>query len=97
MSADPTVIPIIPKWEPKKVTAKSTTPSRPEPLKTLLASARRMTSADSDSRGQSRVGQTADWQSDAWDLFDLVDRKSTRLNSSHVAISYAVFCLKKKK
>src|SRR5437660_8946741 len=28
------------------------------------------------------------------DEFDL-DRKSTRLNSSHVAISYAVFCLKK--
>src|SRR5690625_541206 len=26
-----------------------------------------------------------------------VERKSTRLNSSHVAISYAVFCLKKKK
>src|SRR5690625_6094074 len=28
--------------------------------------------------------------------FRAVDRKSTRLNSSHVAISYAVFCLKKK-
>src|SRR5437899_4128369 len=28
---------------------------------------------------------------------DLVDRKSTRLNSSHLGISYAVFCLKKKK
>src|SRR5690606_42057612 len=28
---------------------------------------------------------------------DLGDRKSTRLNSSHVKISYAVFCLKKKK
>src|SRR5690625_3498265 len=28
---------------------------------------------------------------------DKEDRKSTRLNSSHVAISYAVFCLKKKK
>src|SRR3989442_12004692 len=28
---------------------------------------------------------------------DGVDRKSTRLNSSHVRISYAVFCLKKKK
>src|SRR5690625_6225755 len=28
---------------------------------------------------------------------DNEDRKSTRLNSSHVAISYAVFCLKKKK
>src|SRR5690606_27511467 len=27
---------------------------------------------------------------------DAVDRKSTRLNSSHVKISYAVFCLKKK-
>src|SRR5437870_9092119 len=27
---------------------------------------------------------------------DKADRKSTRLNSSHVAISYAVFCLKKK-
>src|SRR5690242_21512195 len=27
----------------------------------------------------------------------VVDRKSTRLNSSHMSISYAVFCLKKKK
>src|SRR5690606_39590472 len=30
-------------------------------------------------------------------LLMLADRKSTRLNSSHVKISYAVFCLKKKK
>src|SRR5690625_6779573 len=29
-------------------------------------------------------------------LEEAPDRKSTRLNSSHVAISYAVFCLKKK-
>src|SRR5207302_3189642 len=29
--------------------------------------------------------------------YDAADRKSTRLNSSHVKISYAVFCLKKKK
>src|SRR5436309_7311595 len=29
--------------------------------------------------------------------FTTADRKSTRLNSSHVKISYAVFCLKKKK
>src|SRR5699024_11635275 len=28
---------------------------------------------------------------------DLIDRKSTRLNSSHVSISYAVFCWKKQK
>src|SRR5690625_6360448 len=32
-----------------------------------------------------------------WLLGPCLDRKSTRLNSSHVAISYAVFCLKKKK
>src|SRR2546429_6242644 len=39
----------------------------------------------------------------AWDAkisqaqFSYIDRKSTRLNSSHGYISYAVFCLKKKK
>src|SRR2546429_8223227 len=32
-----------------------------------------------------------------WYVTDPVDRKSTRLNSSHGYISYAVFCLKKKK
>src|SRR5205814_10108245 len=31
------------------------------------------------------------------DLLKIEDRKSTRLNSSHLGISYAVFCLKKKK
>src|SRR3970282_434248 len=31
------------------------------------------------------------------DIEELLDRKSTRLNSSHITISYAVFCLKKKK
>src|SRR5260221_6454471 len=30
-------------------------------------------------------------------VIDQTDRKSTRLNSSHTVISYAVFCLKKKK
>src|SRR5207302_5660390 len=34
---------------------------------------------------------------DAGFTVDTRDRKSTRLNSSHVKISYAVFCLKKKK
>src|SRR5690349_22830075 len=40
------------------------------------------------------------WSGRAFDEADLLpegDRKSTRLNSSHVEISYAVFCLKKKK
>src|SRR3712207_7716017 len=32
-----------------------------------------------------------------WDFEDKEDRKSTRLNSSHANISYAVFCLKKNK
>src|SRR5437667_7793777 len=31
------------------------------------------------------------------DAKSITDRKSTRLNSSHITISYAVFCLKKKK
>src|SRR5258708_18296386 len=31
-----------------------------------------------------------------WDAVQIEDRKSTRLNSSHQIISYAVFCLKKK-
>src|SRR2546430_10384920 len=39
------------------------------------------------------------WKQEAVDEArpDRVDRKSTRLNSSHSQISYAVFCLKKKK
>src|SRR5688572_32535328 len=37
------------------------------------------------------------WISEAQTLEHELDRKSTRLNSSHSQISYAVFCLKKKK
>src|SRR2546430_7771955 len=44
--------------------------------------------------GTSKASQ-AFWQVD--DVEAEVDRKSTRLNSSHSQISYAVFCLKKKK
>src|SRR5258708_21674455 len=39
----------------------------------------------------SGVGEASHW------YFTTLDRKSTRLNSSHQIISYAVFCLKKKK
>src|SRR5207249_12128588 len=39
----------------------------------------------------SGTGERVQWQGHA-----AGDRKSTRLNSSHVSISYAVFCLKKK-
>src|SRR5699024_11323233 len=41
--------------------------------------------ADIDFTAENRIEELAE------------DRKSTRLNSSHVSISYAVFCLKKKK
>src|SRR3712207_7212830 len=43
-----------------------------------------------DSADFKRVGKT-------FENFGQPDRKSTRLNSSHANISYAVFCLKKKK
>src|SRR2546427_2597202 len=36
------------------------------------------------------------WHGDLLQIVAKVDRKSTRLNSSHSQISYAVFCLKKK-
>src|SRR3712207_8156041 len=50
-----------------------------------VASYRRLLGDDEPHRGSIRRGA------------DLIDRKSTRLNSSHANISYAVFCLKKKK
>src|SRR3712207_2240136 len=40
---------------------------------------------------------TADGAYDTEPVYQAIDRKSTRLNSSHANISYAVFCLKKKK
>src|SRR2546430_8920921 len=43
--------------------------------------------------GERQAGEAEEPQTDA----ELQDRKSTRLNSSHSQISYAVFCLKKKK
>src|SRR5690625_5388255 len=45
-------------------------------------------------------GNPVRWQKKLYEIAGIeedLDRKSTRLNSSHVAISYAVFCLKKKK
>src|SRR5690606_25079805 len=41
-------------------------------------------------------GLSRPWQPRRQFRAQVVDRKSTRLNSSHVKISYAVFCLKKK-
>src|SRR5690606_39768134 len=44
-----------------------------------------------------RTGLRGDFDPSPASLAPFEDRKSTRLNSSHVKISYAVFCLKKKK
>src|SRR5690242_21039071 len=41
------------------------------------------------------MATSVNWQVDK--EMTVLDRKSTRLNSSHMSISYAVFCLKKKK
>src|SRR5256885_3432375 len=51
---------------------------------------------DCDSSGRAR--RTTPWPSGRFSAVSGTrDRKSTRLNSSHLVISYAVFCLKKKK
>src|SRR5690625_5390747 len=52
----------------------------------------------SESQLKHKIAQRANFSSAALGgegFFNLGDRKSTRLNSSHLAISYAVFCLKK--
>src|SRR5437868_9253697 len=57
------------------------------PYTTLFRSHRRRRPAAVRHRTRAAAGGQPAW----------TDRKSTRLNSSHVSISYAVFCLKKKK
>src|SRR5438874_7224860 len=60
---------------------------------------------DSDSQSNMAVYDSTQWvgymddttKAQRRSLYQSQDRKSTRLNSSHVEISYAVFCLKKKK
>src|SRR2546426_5071708 len=62
-------------------------------------------SSATDATGDDRIGPHGRQHGEAlgsrWPRGDRVrperDRKSTRLNSSHLVISYAVFCLKKKK
>src|SRR5436853_3046418 len=50
--------------------------------------------SERDDRLSARIGKVA--QAELHGIGDRGDRKSTRLNSSHLGISYAVFCLKKK-
>src|SRR2546429_3016541 len=73
------------------------------PYTTLFRSALRTRGGETDvdeKRRQGRRGhQPVDWLREVGRAREVrrLDRKSTRLNSSHGYISYAVFCLKKKK
>src|SRR5699024_12436808 len=80
-----------------------TRPSLPPPLFPYTTLFRSTTAGHGDDSGRvTMVGATGTYvQTPAHRYRDGADhredRKSTRLNSSHVSISYAVFCLKKKK
>src|SRR5438045_6576144 len=66
------------------------------PYTTLFRSLARGRVAHALRHHQGNVGRRG--RGDRWQRFRRdQDRKSTRLNSSHLGISYAVFCLKKKK
>src|SRR3712207_8607460 len=60
-----------------------------------------LTTSETTSEAAAEPGDLASGVSlshvERWDPGVSIDRKSTRLNSSHANISYAVFCLKKKK
>src|SRR5256885_13286994 len=62
------------------------------PYTTLFRSA-----SEIQATGRDEVGDLLRSMSAMRESLANIDRKSTRLNSSHLVISYAVFCLKKKK
>src|SRR5438552_14474759 len=61
-----------------------------------LTGTRRSIVTDEPGITRDRIYGKAEWRGRELEIVD-TDRKSTRLNSSHQIISYAVFCLKKKK
>src|SRR5437868_9196218 len=68
------------------------------PYTTLFRSLEKFDGLGTYRTSENGVAIDASGQLDAVKFDDATgDRKSTRLNSSHVSISYAVFCLKKKK
>src|SRR5207249_12127002 len=69
------------------------------PYTTLFRSlvARETAAAERETELEARERLLADAAAQQSRVDTRLDRKSTRLNSSHVSISYAVFCLKKKK
>src|SRR5256885_3733607 len=63
----------------------------------LISSGRRRFEIQSLNQEKAYLRGTVEFFDDETEELDPGDRKSTRLNSSHLVISYAVFCLKKKK
>src|SRR2546422_5030253 len=62
----------------------------------LARASRRVLLIDMDPQGHATLGVLKDPFPLEKTVYEVLDRKSTRLNSSHGYISYAVFCLKKK-
>src|SRR5256885_11489119 len=81
------------KPQPHFVAYKSSSPSLASPLSKSFRCC--PPKAKSKARPSTKIQLLAPHGQDGASL--LRDRKSTRLNSSHLVISYAVFCLKKKK
>src|SRR5207253_3315292 len=84
---------------PDKVTILAETAERPEEIDVKRAQEARQRAEELLKSGKTEVDyeRAEDALKRADTRLQVADRKSTRLNSSHVAISYAVFCLKKKK
>src|SRR5437763_4394822 len=73
---------------------------RPPPISTLFPYTTLFRSClvlEAAETGDGTVPRFRHWTPTESTLYAETDRKSTRLNSSHRCISYAVFCLKKKK
>src|SRR5690348_17760655 len=74
----------------------ATDPGRRRSMRVLLSVPIVVSGKDADNKGFTEEARTLVVNAHGA-LIALADRKSTRLNSSHPSISYAVFCLKKKK
>lgn len=72
MSTDPTTVPdtVVP-WSPSRYRASTASTARPEPMQSLVASAKRLTGKQMETHLRG-IRKTSEWQQDAWDMFDLV-------------------------
>src|SRR5690349_20150900 len=81
----------------RSLTGRSAAATGARPANRSRASSTLRPSTSAMVRPSIRTARVASLKRAPWQVGHWTDRKSTRLNSSHVEISYAVFCLKKKK